>query len=228
MPSASTLSSRARPEQLDQGLAGRGDRVPGRDRRLRLHVQDQPVEVGALLDTGGLDLVGHPQHRRVDRVDRDAADLGTRLLVLHGGYVAATTLDHELDLQLSLAVQGGDVQVRVVHGDPGRRHDVARGHLARPLLAQVHGDRLILLGTDHQFLEVEDDVGDVLLDTGHRGELVQHAVDADAGHRGTGDGGEQRAPQGVAQRVAEAGLQRFDHEPGTRFVDRLLTEGRSL
>src|SRR3712207_8751509 len=36
-------------------------------------------------------------------------------------------------------------------------------------------------GADDQALEVEDDLGDVLLDPGHGGELVQGALDADAG-----------------------------------------------
>ena len=62
-------------EQLDQRLAGRGDRVAGTDRRLGLDVDDELVEVGALLDTGGLDLVGHLEDRAVDRVDRHPADL---------------------------------------------------------------------------------------------------------------------------------------------------------
>ena len=107
-------------EQLDQGLARRGERVPRGDGVLGLHVEHQPIEVGALLDAGGLDLVGHLEHRRVDRVDRDTADLGAGRLVLHGGDVAATALDDELDLELALVVQGGDVQIRVVHRDAGR------------------------------------------------------------------------------------------------------------
>jgi hypothetical protein len=37
-------------EQLDQGGAGAGQRGARRDRRLRLDVDDEPVEVGALLD----------------------------------------------------------------------------------------------------------------------------------------------------------------------------------
>src|SRR5690606_30486964 len=38
------------PEQLDEGLTGGRDRVPRADRRLGLDVEDQLVEVGALLD----------------------------------------------------------------------------------------------------------------------------------------------------------------------------------
>jgi hypothetical protein len=36
---------------------------------------------------------------------------------------------------------------------------------------------------DDEVLEVEDDVGDVLLDAGHGRELVRDALDADAGDR---------------------------------------------
>src|SRR3712207_9140628 len=74
----------------------------------------------------------------------------------------------------------------------------------RALLAQVHGHRLVGVGADHQALEVQDDLGDVLLDARHGGELVQGALDPDAGDSSAGDGGQQRAPQGVAEGVAEA------------------------
>ncbi len=117
-------------EELNQGLARRSERVPSGDGVLGFHIEHEPIEVGALLDAGGLHLVGDLEHRRVDRVDRDTADLGAGRLVLDGGDVAATALDDELDLQLSLVVQGGDVQIRVVHGDAGRGHDVACGHSA--------------------------------------------------------------------------------------------------
>jgi hypothetical protein len=147
--------------------------------RLGLDVQDEPVEVGALLDSGGFHLVGDAQHGRVDRVDRNPADLLTRLLVLGGGDVTAAALDRQLHLQLALAVEGRDVQLRVVHLDARRRRDVGRGDRARTLLAQVHHHWLVVLGGDDQLLEVEDDVGDILLDPGHRGELVQHSLDAD-------------------------------------------------
>ena len=45
-------------EQLDQRLARRGEGIARRHRVLRLDVDDQLVEVGALLDSGGLDPVG--------------------------------------------------------------------------------------------------------------------------------------------------------------------------
>src|SRR5699024_2422410 len=201
-------------EQRDQGLAGRGHRVARGGGGLGLDVDDELVEVGALLDTGRLDLVGQLQHGRVDRIDRDAADLAVDALVLRRGDVAAAALDDQLDLQAALLVEGRDVQVRVVDLHAGRRGDVGGGDAAGLLAAQVHHDGLVVLRGDDQVLDVEDDLGDVLLDAGDGAELVQHAVDADRGDRGAGDGGQQRAAQGVSEGVAETRLERLDDEPG--------------
>jgi hypothetical protein len=82
-----------------------------------------------------------------------------------------------------------------VHLDAGGRRDVGGRDLAGPLLAQVHDDRLVLLGGDDEFLEVQDDVGDILLDPGHGRELVEHALDPDAGHCRARDGRQQGPPQ---------------------------------
>src|SRR5690606_38109460 len=117
---------------------------------------------------------------------------------------ATTARDDQLDLELALAVQRRDVQVRVVHRDARGRHDVGRGDLTGALLAQVHGDRLVLLGRDDQLLDVQDDAGDVFLHPGDRGELVQHPVDTDAGHGRARVGRQQRAAQRVAEGVTEA------------------------
>ena len=228
MPSASTFSSRNRPNSSTRVWPALAHGVARRDRGLGLDVDDEPVEVGALLDAGRLDGVGDLEDRRVDRVDRDAADLLAGLLVLHGGDVAAATLDDQLDLEPALLVDRRDVQLGVVHVDAGRRRDVGRGDLARALLAQVHDDRLVALGADDQFLEVQDDVGDVFLDALDGGELVQHAVDADAGDGRPGDRGQQGAAQRVAERVAEAGLERLDDEPRPVVGDRLFGEGWAL
>jgi hypothetical protein len=59
-----------------------------------------------------------------------------------------------------------------VHRDAGRRLDVTGGDVAGTLLAQVHADRLVVLGADRQLLDVHDQFDHVLLDTGDRGELV--------------------------------------------------------
>ena len=228
MPSASRFSSLARPNSSTSVLPALATASRGPQALLGLDVQDQLVEVGPLLDSGRLDLVGDPQHRRVDRVDRDPADLLARLLVLRGGDVAAAALDRQLHLQLALAVQGRDVQVRVVHLNAGRRRDVRGGDRARTLLAQVHVHRLVVLGRDDEVLEVQDDVGDVLGHARHGRELVQHALDPDAGDSGTGNRRQQRTAQRVADRVAETWLERLDDEPGPELVYLFLGEAGAL
>src|SRR6185437_5293531 len=160
--------------------------------------------------------------RRVDRVDRDPAYLLARLLVLRGGDVAATALDGQLHLQLALAVKRGDVQVRVVHFHPGRRRDVGSRDNARTLLAQVHVHRLVVLRGNDEFLEVQDDVGDIFLDARHGRELVQHALDPDAGDRCARNRREQGAADRVPDRVAEARLKRLDGEPRAELADLLF------
>jgi hypothetical protein len=85
-----------------------------------------------------------------------------------------------------------------------------------------------VLGRHGQVLDVEDDLGDIFLDTRNRRELVQHAIDPDAGYSGTGDGGEQGTAEGVSEGVTEARLQRFNDEPGAVFGDYLFGEGGAL
>src|SRR5438034_1238758 len=64
-------------------------------------------------------------------------------------------------------------------------------------------------------LEVQDDVGHVLLDAGDRRELVRDPLDAHAGDRGARERGQQHPPQRVAEGVAEAAVERFDREVAT-------------
>src|SRR5450830_710335 len=215
-------------EQLDERPTGRGERVAGADGLLGLDVDDELVEVGPLLDTRRLDLVGHLEDRRVDRVDRDAADLGVVGLVLVRRDVPAATLDRELDLELALLVDRREVEVGVVHLDTRRRDDVRGRDSAATLLAQVHDDGLVVLRGDHELLDVEDDLGDVFLHTRDRRELVQNAIDADGRDCGPRDRGEQGPTERVAERVAEAGLEGLDGEPRAVLRDDLFGQGGAL
>ena len=214
-------------EQLNQGLACRRESVTGGDGVLRLDIDDQLVEVRALRDTGGLDLVAHLEHRGVDLVHGDAADL-SGVTGQGGGNVSTSPLHDQFDVDLALLIQGGDVEVRVVDLDTRRRLDVGCGDLAGALLAEVHDDGVDRIRGQHESLDVQDDVADILLHTRDRGELVEDALDLHAGHRCARDGRQQGTTQRVTEGVTEAGLQRLDGEPGAGGVDVLLVELRTL
>jgi hypothetical protein len=109
-----------------------------------------------------------------------------------------------------------------------RRSDVRRGNHARALLAQVHDGGLVVVGAHDELFQVQDDLGDVFLHTGTGGELVQHAVDANAGHGGTRNGRHQGAAKGVTEGVTEARLERLDDETRAELVNRLFGEGWTL
>ena len=193
---------------------------------VRLDVQDQAVAVRHLLHARVLHGVGDLADRREDGVHRDDADRVARLLVLVRHAVADAALDGHLHLQGRAPGQRGDVQLGVEDLDAGGRRDVAGGDLGRALGLQVDRGGLLQLRADHQLLEVQDDVGDVLGHLGDRRELVQHAIDADRRDGGAGDGRQQGPAQRVADGVAESGLERLDGELRAVRRDHVLRDLR--
>ena len=80
---------------------------------------------------------------------------------------------------------------------------------ARAFLLQHHALGAFGVHAQRDLLDVEDDVGHVLAHAGDRGELVQHAVDLHGGDGRALQRGQQHAAQRVAERHAEAALQRL-------------------
>jgi hypothetical protein len=163
MPSAVSSSSRHRPNSSTRVEPGRRQRSARRDRRLGLDVDDQPVEVGALLDTGGLDPVGDLEHRRVDRVDRDAADLLARPACSGARFTSPPPLDGELH------VRGGPCRLRVASLRSGcaRRRPAGAGCRPRSTSPGPCLRRYIETGSScseltRQLLDVHDQLDDVL------------------------------------------------------------------
>jgi hypothetical protein len=130
-------------------------------------------------------------------------------------------------VELAILRDRGDVEVGVGdHGVPVALHVRAGdGTLARAPDAAV--DLVLPLELHAQLLEVQDDVGDVLVDPLERVELVRRALDLHGGDRGALDRGEQHAPQAVADRVPEAALERLDDEPAVR-AGQALRVGQDL
>ena len=85
---------------------------------------------------------------------------------------------------------------------------------ARTLLAHDHALGAVAFHLDGDFLDVEHDVGDVLAHAGDRGEFMQHAVDLHGGHGGAAQRRQQHAAQRVAERQAEAALERLGDQRG--------------
>ena len=65
-------------------------------------------------------------------------------------------------------------------------HDIAGEHRTQPLLVEGQGRLLARVHANRQTLEVEEDLGDVLLYPLDGGVLVKHSFDCDFGHRTTG------------------------------------------
>ena len=99
-----------------------------------------------------------------------------------------------------------------------------------PALSTRERQRLGVVDVQLQrnLLQVEDDVGRVLDHAGNRRELVQHAVDLHRGDRRAFDRGQQHAPQRVADRRAEAALERLRVEPAEPVRQRLALELQPL
>ncbi len=123
------------------------------------------------------------------------------------------------------------MEVLVEDLDVGRALDVASGDRAGATHVETQGDGLLGHRGDDDVLEVQDDVGDVFGDAGDRVELVERVVEADGRDRRAGDRRQEGATQRVAERVAEAGLERADREtlrlldssPRASMVGRCMT-----
>ena len=72
---------------------------------------------------------------------------------------------------------------------------------------------------DAEIFQVEQDINDILLHTGDGRVFVQHAVDFDLHHGAAGQGRQKHTPQGVAESVPKAPIQRLQGDPGAALVD---------
>ena len=109
---------------------------------------------------------------------------------------------------------------RVEDLDVAGRLDVAGGDDAGAAALEDQALDALALHLDGDVLDVEDDVVDVLAHAGDRREFVQHAVDMDRGDRRALQRRQQNAAQRVAERQAEAALERLgdDGRDAARIV----------
>jgi hypothetical protein len=105
-----------------------------------------------------------------------------------------------------------DHQILVHHLDIAGDGDVARLDLSRAGGRQLEALGALTLHAQGDLLHVQHDVGHVLADASQAGELMQDILDLDRGDRRALKRGEQHATQRVAERQAEATLERLGDE----------------
>ena len=113
--------------------------------------------------------------------------------------------------------------VRIEDLDLGAALDIAGTRRPRAFLAQHHALGAFGVDAKRDFLDVEDDVGDIFTNARDRRELVQNAIDLYGLDGGALQRGQQNAAQSVAERHTEAALERFgDDGRDTLSVTALL------
>jgi len=140
-----------------------------------------------------------------------------RLLGLGGWFrdVRFSTIadDAEAVGNLAQAAQAAGVTLPVwLDLDVGMGRQVAGRDLRGACDLEAYGDGLVAVAADHDVLEAQDHVGDVIDDAVERAELVVGPLEADLGDGRTGNRRQQCAPQRVAERGAEARLERTHSE----------------
>ena len=107
------------------------------------------------------------------------------------------------------------MQFRVVNLNTGRYFNVGCSKFTLALLTQVCNYGLVIFRRNRELLDVQDNLGDILGDSGNSAELMQNTVDTNAGNSGAGNGGQQGATEGVTHGVAKARLKGLDGEART-------------
>ena len=185
------------------------------DRAIGPNLNGQLVVIDRLANTGVLNIVIHLENRGVNAIDGKSVDiilLDDGLLIALCGHIAAALIEGELHDELAALAQGRNVPFRVQDLNIVALLDVVSGDLTGAHCLNTHCLRTIGVQLCSDTLQVQDNFGNVFLDALNGGELVDHAVDLDAGHGDTGQRGKKHTTQAVAQCDAKATLQRFCHE----------------
>ena len=195
------------PELAHQDLGRLAEgRLRGR-RAVGLDLDRKLVVVRHLADAGLLDLVVHAAHRGEDGVHRHHAD--RHLLGVLGGPIAHAGLDRQVHLDRSgIGVEREEDEVGIHDLDVGGLADIGGGDRPGTTLHELQRDGVARERAEAQLLDVQDDLGDVFLDVLERAELVEDAVDLDAGDGGPLQGTQEDATQAVAERHAVPLLER--------------------
>src|SRR5690606_21084517 len=181
--------------RLAHSLFGRNDAVG-------LDVEDQLVEVGALLDAGAFNRIADAAHGAVRSVEHDTAD-GVRAVVGQGanvaGHIAAALLDLDVDFELAGLGKIGDDMIGIDDLDVVRQLDVGGRDHTLAFLAQHQRDVVTVVQLEDHALQVQQNVDDVFAHAGDGGVLVHNTRNLHLGRGIAGHGRQQDAAQRIAQ-----------------------------
>ena len=196
------------------------DGVTRRKRTVGLDLEDEAIVVGVLTHAASLNELGAAVDRRVQRVDMNDADRIAVTLVRLIRDITATIADAHAHREVTALVEGSDVLLGVDELELRRNEEVCTGDLARTVDRNGGGS---LVGgterTEHQTLNVQDDISDVLNHVGDSHELVLRTIDLDGLDSCALERGEKDTTQGITQRVTIATLERLNRDARRRFVD---------
>ena len=191
------------------------------DRAIRPNLDGQLVVIDGLSNAGALNVIIHLEHGGVNAIDGKSVDivlLDDGLLVALCRHITAALIEGELHDELAALAQGCNVPFRVQDLNIVALLDVVRSNLTRADCLNTHCLRPVGVQLCSNTLQVQDNFGNVFLDALNGGELVNHAVNLDAGHGDTGQRGKKHTTQAVAQCDAKATLQRLRHESAVAAV----------
>ncbi len=181
---------------LGEHLGREADGLLGGDGAVGPNLHGQFVVVGDLADAGVVHGVVDLQDRRIDAVHRQNVQivlLHHQLLVALSGDIAPAFVEGDLHHELAAFVQGGDVPFGVQHLDLIAL-DAASSNFTLTVRLDAHGDRAVGVELGGNAFDVQNDLGHVFLDAGDGAELVNNAVDLNAGDGNTRKRREQHTP----------------------------------
>ncbi len=154
-------------------------------------LEDQALVVGHLSDAGVLHRVVHLTHGRIDAVDGDDRDRRVLVLVLICRHIASARGDVELHGQRRTIFQSCDVQIRIEDLQASVGDDVCRNDFLGTGRVDDGAHLVLAVKRQSKLLEVQDDLRNVFLDAGDRGEFVQNSVNSYGSDGCTGQGAEK-------------------------------------
>jgi hypothetical protein len=194
-------------ELVLQDAGGERHGVLGNDRAIGLDLHGQLIIVENLAFARVGHTVGDLLHRAVEAVHRDEADGGVFRTVALRRDIALAERGGEFHADRGALVERADHMIRVENLHIRAGLDIARGGNAGAFLLQHHALGAIRMDAQRDFLDVQNDVGDVLAHTRDGGEFMQYAIDVNRVHGGALQGGQEHTAQRVPERQAEAALQ---------------------